>query len=185
MQWMQGPINDQALFWCGVKVFWWKRFITLVQLFLASSIFLNLMTAERKKKFHAILVERKTMSSNVVVPPVIRFRTLLKWFVPSVLTLAAGLAFVMHLSVAHGGSRQPIPFLAAWLVWTCLLTVIAVPMTQIIVTISMLRTGIRGLQRYAPRMLEWLLHYERFDRNVTVAVFVVLALVTLLQIYLS
>jgi hypothetical protein len=181
MQWLQGPISDQSFFWFGVKV-WWKRFITFAQLLLASSIFLNLMTSEIKQRLHAKLVESNDNSLNVVVPPVIRFRTLLKWFVPAVLTLAAGLTFVMHLAVAQG---QPIPFLAAWLVWAFVLTLIAVPVAQIIVTISMLRTGIRGIQRYAPRMLEWLLHYERFDRNVTTIVFALLTLVTLLQIYLS
>jgi len=183
MQWLQGPVSDQFIFWFGLKVFWWKRFVTLAQLVLASSIFLNLMTAERKRRLHASLVELQERTSSIKVPDIIRFWTLLYWFIPIIAGLAVSLAMLMHWFVKVNG--HAISFSEAWLGWAIILTLICIPLAQIILTLSILRTGVRGLQRNVPRLAAWLLHYERFDRNVTIIVFALLALVTALQIYLS
>ncbi len=185
MNWFQGPIADHAIFWFGLKVFWWKRFITFFQLLLGSSIFLALVTAEQKRKLHAKFVELRHKSVGVVVPAVVHFRTLLKWIIPIAVTLAAGLALLTRLVVTQGTNHQSISFWGAWFIWTFVFLLVSVPLAQIVITLSALRTGIRGVQRYAPPALEWLLHHERFDRNVTMMVFVLLTLVTSLQIYLS
>jgi hypothetical protein len=185
MEWLHGPINDHAIFWFGLKVFWWKRFITFGQLLLGSSIFLTLVTTDQKQQLHAKLVELREKSSRVVVPPVVRFRTLLTWFAPIVVGLAAVLALLTHVFITQGASRQPISFWGAWLVWLFLLALASAPLAQIILALSVLRTGLRGVQRYVPPVLERLLHHRRFDRNVTLTVFVLLTLVTVLQIVLS
>lgn len=183
MDWLQGPISDHAIFWFGVKVFWWKRLVTAIQLLLGSSVFFTLVTAEQKRRFSAALEEKRTKAQGVVVPPVVRFRKLFTWFAPFVLAFATGLAYLTHLVVQQ--NHQPVPFWGAWFFWAFVLALLSLPMAEIIIAVSMLRSGIRGVQKYAPPLLAWFLHHERFDRNVTVTVFAALVLVTCLQIYLS
>ncbi|HLL87693.1 MAG TPA: hypothetical protein VK324_00155 [Tepidisphaeraceae bacterium] len=183
MDWIQGPISDHAIFWFGVKVFWWKRLITVLQLLLGSSIFLTLLTAEHKRRLSDSLEEKRAKAQGVVVPPVVRFRKLAAWFAPFVLAFATGLAYLTHLFVQQ--NHQPVPFWPAWFFWAFVLAMLSLPMAEIVIAVSMLRSGIRGVQRYAPPLLAWFLNHERFDRNVTVTVFAALVLVTGLQICLS
>ncbi len=183
MDWLQGPISDQAIFWLGVKVFWWKRLITMLQLVLGSSILLTLVTAEQKRRISERMSELRSKAADIAVPPVVRFRTLAKWFGLIVIAFATGLAYLTHVFVQQ--NQQPVPFWPAWFFWAFILALLALPMAEIIIAVSMLRTGIRGLQKYSPPLLAWFLDHERFDRNVTVTIFVGLVLVTGLQIYLS
>lgn len=183
MEWMQGPMSDQAIFWLGVKVYWWKRLIAVVQMVLGSSILLTLVTAEQKRKLSDALEERGQRAEGVFIPPVIRFRTVAKWFGLGIALLSPVMAFLTHLFVQQ--NHEPFPFVLAWLLWGFLLALLSLPMAEIIIAISMLRTGIRGAQHHVPKLLAWFLHHERFDRHVTIAVFVALVLVSSLQILLS
>ena len=175
-------MSDQAIFWLGFKVFAWKRFITVMQWMFAAFGLYNLVDRKHKRLIHSWLVGLRERTKTTVVPPVVKLRTLLGYGSLSVIVMAGGAAGLLNLVFTHNG--KPIPFWPTFFPVALLLSMFAVIAGEIIFVLSLLRSSVRGVQRHGPPVLAWLLDYRNANRNVTVLIFIMLTVLTVVQLIL-
>lgn len=53
MSWSNGPFDPHMPIWFGLQVFWWKRLLSALQIFLGAIVLARLLTTQRKIKIHA------------------------------------------------------------------------------------------------------------------------------------
>ena len=182
MNWFEGPISDQAIFWLGLKVFWWKRLVSAVQILVGSSVLLTLLTREQKLRIDQMLAKMAGQAKTVRVPPPIRLRTIAKYMATAIVVVATTATLGL---ASYRGPTSGTSVVGMFVVFSLLLTAIAVPLAGIAVSLSVAVTSVRFGQRYLPRALAWLGHSERIDRTLVVLPFVILVAVSVFGMFLN
>ena len=182
MSWSNGPFDQNIPLWFGLQVFWWKRLLSGLQILFGAIVLTGLMTQQHKVRLHEWLTDLAQRAESVRIPSVWRVRDVLKVVVPIVAILALIIAWLGSLRT-HSGA--PFPLTGVFFLMFFVLMLAMIPIVALMIEMSLLFTLYRASRRYVPPMLAWLFHHERIDRTITVLNFVLLLLVSVIQIYLS
>lgn len=181
-QWLNGPMSEHAIWLLGVKVFWWKRFFTVVGLALNGLFFFTLINNQHKALVSDSLNQWAKQSKAIKIESGISIRRLFLRALAAVIVFSAVSALVAGI-----WNDWRVSQIAGFAILTgLLLSTILLP---IAIELAVITSGAIGswrlIRRVGTPVLAWLFQPTRFDRSIMVLSFIGVAMITVGQLVVT